>query len=741
LASENNWNGLTTYTYDNAYRQSLVQTQSLRSTYTYDAADQLTSINALPSNITTHLYDQNGSRLRIYDTAGVAENNVTYTWDAANRLRTAQLKSGQVLTYLYHYDNLFGTLRVRKTGMGRTESLFWDGDTPLMWQAGGGLSELSVNGATLSRTIGSRAGSITISRQYHTDAMGSIQAITDATGTATETPNISDAWGGTQSSGTALDSPLNWLGGLGYWYDPDIALYYVRARWLEHGKWLSVDPVESEPRYTYAHNMPTTHVDPSGMQTFSDFTKPGTGGIRVGQVQSSSDVLNDPNIFTKKRPAGYTPSDDSLLGELRALGNALPDIALAAGQAIRDTFSDLYHYTVDDWRRQASIIGDGLGTIAKKQFKEFLKLCGHEKWFKQLDHLFQAWRNGTDNFTKNLTPTSLTQGGDYIDGFLHGLINGLESALEGLNPLTWIAQLAALAKFLLKTDGRPLLDRILDRLKPLLRLFLSELDLQELPVRDRGELAGNLIITCCIMVLSALLEPALAEAGLSAEIASEAKALGQAGKIPKPGRFMKAGKAEERALEALDAVADDITDADLKAFNPKSRSAKATKDLTKVAQKKKQLLSSRGKAKIVTSNAHGHDPLTARVFARLVAEDPVATRAYSQIQKQGIDVILEFGKPPTKGLAGEAISGRDARVIIYMQNNPTAKDAVATMVHESLHIKIDFQRRLVLYNQREEIRAFTREFLYSQGRRPKKSERSAIELFVEEQYPELEKGR
>ncbi len=59
-----------------------------------------------------------------------------------------------------------------------------------------------------------------------------------------------------------------YLAGLGYWYDPDLGLEYVRARWLnnETGNWLSVDPVEGEPRYEYVGGQPTVYVDPSGSQ-------------------------------------------------------------------------------------------------------------------------------------------------------------------------------------------------------------------------------------------------------------------------------------------------------------------------------------------------------------------------------------------------------------------------------------------------------------------------------------------
>jgi RHS repeat-associated protein len=68
------------------------------------------------------------------------------------------------------------------------------------------------------------------------------------------------------TSGNLPDSPLGYLGGLGYWNEPELGLQYVRARWLDNtnGQWLSTDPVEGEPRYAYADNNPQAFTDASG---------------------------------------------------------------------------------------------------------------------------------------------------------------------------------------------------------------------------------------------------------------------------------------------------------------------------------------------------------------------------------------------------------------------------------------------------------------------------------------------
>ena len=100
-----------------------------------------------------------------------------------------------------------------------------------------------------------------------------------------------DTWGNVLSGLVAEEGAI-YGGGLGYWYDPDLALYYVKARWLDPatGRWLSVDPVESEPRYTYVANQPTTRVDPTGEAAWSAWYEgyiagPGRRLAAAGEAQ------------------------------------------------------------------------------------------------------------------------------------------------------------------------------------------------------------------------------------------------------------------------------------------------------------------------------------------------------------------------------------------------------------------------------------------------------------------------
>lgn len=252
LTSENHLlDGLTEWTYDAARRRKTQTADGTTTTYSYDAADELLAANASGS-FTTYSYDRNGNRTVLESPGG---SRTTYTWDAADRLLEVLLGSGNRLTNTYRPD---GMRHARNDGSGE-QTLVWDGDEVLY--AEGDEAQAFVHGPTLARAIGS-----SMDRAYHQDHTGTIQALTDEAG-ALLTRYRTDVWGNV-TSGSASGNPYVYGGGLGYWYEPEASLNYVRARWLDPatGSWLSIDPVTSEAHYTYAGNRATTHVDASGLQ-------------------------------------------------------------------------------------------------------------------------------------------------------------------------------------------------------------------------------------------------------------------------------------------------------------------------------------------------------------------------------------------------------------------------------------------------------------------------------------------
>jgi RHS repeat-associated protein len=104
---------------------------------------------------------------------------------------------------------------------------------------------------------------------YGYDGGGNVRNLTSSTGTVTDSYEY-DAFGNkVNSTGT---TPNNYLY-RGEQYDPDLGLYYLRARYYNPvtGRFMSRDPedgVDTDPatlhKYLYAGGDPINHLDPSG---------------------------------------------------------------------------------------------------------------------------------------------------------------------------------------------------------------------------------------------------------------------------------------------------------------------------------------------------------------------------------------------------------------------------------------------------------------------------------------------
>jgi hypothetical protein len=117
----------------------------------------------------------------------------------------------------------------------------------------------------------------------------------------------------------------------------------------------------------------------------------------------------------------------------------------------------------------------------------------------------------------------------------------------------------------------------------------------------------------------------------------------------------------------------------------------------------------------------------AQDFGNAVANDPLASRAYSIMQRNGVDVSLYNGG--NNGLAG-AYEPYKAKVGINTFYNPTVKDAMSTLVHEGTHVK--FEGNVgngwgLRGPQKGEYAARALEFYYNEGRRPNAAERALIQ--------------
>jgi RHS repeat-associated protein len=99
-------------------------------------------------------------------------------------------------------------------------------------------------------------------RYLLSDGLGSIRQVVDESGAVVDY-NEFDPYGNPLTDHVSRIAPYGYTG---EWWEDDLGLLYLRARWYstETGTFLSVDPVESEHPYLYVRGNPVRWIDPSG---------------------------------------------------------------------------------------------------------------------------------------------------------------------------------------------------------------------------------------------------------------------------------------------------------------------------------------------------------------------------------------------------------------------------------------------------------------------------------------------
>ena len=289
----------TTYTYDDLNRlSSVTYPDDTSATYSYDAVgnrisevlrdasgvvvsdktavfdpiNRLSSITDVvdPSNNATLTYDSNGNLRAKTTVAGTEE----YAYDTRDLL--VETRSGTTITGRYAYDG-FGR-RYLKYGLeGARQYLYYETST---------LHELSETGLEVAKY--EYGGSSLLSfvrsdeprRFHHQDALGSVVALSDSSGSVVARYHL-DAWGRYRVP-SELSASANRFGFTGYLFDQETDLYYAKARFYdpEIGRFITQDSVlgqVDEPpslnRYFYGNANPTTFTDPTGHFSIKDFGK------------------------------------------------------------------------------------------------------------------------------------------------------------------------------------------------------------------------------------------------------------------------------------------------------------------------------------------------------------------------------------------------------------------------------------------------------------------------------------
>ncbi len=267
-------NNTTTYTYDALDRLTRARTLSSLGLvnsdyqYTYDAAGNRTSesVPGLLGTVTTSSSFNDADQL-------TARGNVTYSYDA-NGNQTGS-SAGQALAY----NGADQTTSLKKAG-GSALSATYAGASQVERTSAGatsftntalGVTASTESGATVATTrdpggnlVGLRTGA---ARSYYLlDGLGSVVAVTDASGNVTNSYTY-DPYGVTTetTSSGAVANPWRYTG---QYQDAATGLYKMGARYYqpELGRWTQPDPSGQEANaYLYAGGNPVNFVDPSGL--------------------------------------------------------------------------------------------------------------------------------------------------------------------------------------------------------------------------------------------------------------------------------------------------------------------------------------------------------------------------------------------------------------------------------------------------------------------------------------------
>jgi RHS repeat-associated protein len=121
---------------------------------------------------------------------------------------------------------------------------------------------------------------------YVYDGAGSVRQLTDSNGTPTDEYEY-DAYG--NSFTKQGSTPNNYLY-RGEQYDPDLGLYYLRARYYNPatGRFLSRDPEDGKPldpaslhKYLYAGGDPVNRIDPLGSEDYEEEGLTYAGSLKL----------------------------------------------------------------------------------------------------------------------------------------------------------------------------------------------------------------------------------------------------------------------------------------------------------------------------------------------------------------------------------------------------------------------------------------------------------------------------
>jgi RHS repeat-associated protein len=285
-------NGTASYTLDpvgNRLAESTTLPGLSSGSFGYNADDE----------VNTETYDANGNTL--------ATGGKAFAYDAENHLTSM---NGGAVTIVYDGDGN----RVSKTANGVTTQYLVDDMNPTGYPQV--VEELVSGAVTRQYTYGLQrvsqnqfiSNTWTVSF-YGYDGGGNVRNLTNTTGAITDEYEY-DAYG---NSFTKVGTTPNVYLFRGEQYDPDLGLYYLRARYYNPltGRFMSRDPLDGNGyypktlhKYLYAGGDPVDAIDPTGRDLFDTVlieggSLPAYPGVTAFGYLVSSAICGAGNILAK----------------------------------------------------------------------------------------------------------------------------------------------------------------------------------------------------------------------------------------------------------------------------------------------------------------------------------------------------------------------------------------------------------------------------------------------------------